>query len=228
MTDRFITRPFGVLAYAIPNDAARSPLFMSVVIKCNKQPAQFTLSLQSSLPVSGINKPQTITLQYDGDNIASCSLGSVSMTLTQAQLEQITTSDNPRIHTLILKLANTCQVWHLPTASEPACLVPQSGHEAHFDQLSSLVRAKELHIILDYYWLRPENRDMFKCLIKYPENLSAFPPDRNFTTRYKLADWTVFVPPGHVGTDTGADPVADEDLLPSYNKAWVNLQKRSK
>lgn len=203
-----------VLAY-LASDTA-SPVSLSLVFKCNESPAQATLSLQSSLLVYGLKESQIITLQYDGDNLASCSLGPATIPLPQARLDQITRKGNPQIRTLSLTLKHACAVWHLPT-SEP--LAPRPGHETFFHQLSSLAKATKIHILFDYHWLHRETHAVFEQLVEHPEQLSAFPADRNFTRKYRRADWSVFDPPGEADTVDNDATTEDEEPLPSYAEA---------
>lgn len=209
-----------VLAYTA-SDAA-SPVLLSLVFKCNESPAQATLSVQTTLPVYGVDDTQTITLQYDADNLASCSLGPATIPLPQLRLDEITRKGNPQIRTLSLNLKQACSVWHLPTSGP---LAARAGFETLFDQLASLAKATKLHILFDYHWLHRETHAIFEHLVKHPEDLSAFPVDRNFAKKYTCADWSIFSTPGDEHSYATSE---DEDPLPSYVEASTKRVRQGK
>ena len=214
-------RKGGIPVFVYATSDAASPVLLSLVFKCNESPAQATLSVQSSLPVDGVDEPQTITLQYDADNLASCSLGPATIPLPQLRLKQISRKGNPQIRTLSLVLKQACPVWHLPT-SRP--LAARHGFESLFEQLSGLAKARTLYILFDYNWLHRETHAVFEHLVKHPQRLSAFTVDRNFARKYRCADWSIFSTPGDEDSYIATD---EEDPLPSYAEASTKRVRHS-
>jgi hypothetical protein len=77
----------------------------------------------------------------------------------------------------------------------------------------------KIHIFFDYYWLHRETHAVFEQLVKHLEQLSAFLANRNFTRKYRRADWSVFDLPGEADTVNNNTITEDEEPLPLYAEA---------
>ncbi|KAJ8116077.1 hypothetical protein OPT61_g2421 [Boeremia exigua] len=213
-----IPRPRGgIPCYAYLAQEEAQPVKMSLIFKYNESPVQASLFLQSYLPVHGVELPQIITLQYDGDNVTHGVLGPAKLPLPQARLDYLTRKRHPRIQTLTLTLNKPCHVWHLPTPCTP--LTAQRGHEPLFESMCGLAKATTLCIAFDYCSLQKDACRFFRQLYERPQEL---PPclDRNFPDRFTRADWSVFDTRGKPPPAVHSNAATPEpELLPPYATA---------
>ncbi|KAF1952730.1 hypothetical protein CC80DRAFT_452145, partial [Byssothecium circinans] len=181
MTKVTITKPgFGVLAYYASLQAA--PVSLSLKFRYNEQRAQATLCLlQSSTILQGFDGTETfIILQYNAENLVPGAISLTPVAFHQG-LSGIARSAKPKLHRLSLKLTRCYPIWRPLTGS----IASKPGFEDRFQHFATLAKATELHIVLDYAWLRPECLATFQRLVAHPEQLSGYPISQFYTRHFR-------------------------------------------
>jgi hypothetical protein len=178
-----------VLAYSTSHADASSCLLL---IKYSEAYKQATFLLQTSIPIKGLDDKQTFILQYNADNLVTSdtSLRAVTILLPQTSQNNIARRDDPEMYTLSLSIKEVCPVWCTPSSG---LVFPRVGFYSVFNQLAALARATEIHILFDYKWVHHENRGLLRQLIHRSQELTGVPVNE-YSTIYRLTDWSVFGP----------------------------------
>jgi len=178
------------LAYCTPNSV--SPLFCSLVVKYSKDHKQATISLRLSIPISGFDPEQSITLYYDANNLVpgETSLGSAAVLPSQDQLRKIVQQGKCELKTLSLVLRNHCSV-EGPSVKK---IAPKKSSESCFYLLADLAQATTVYILFDYNSFSKDEQARFEHCIEHIGDLTSFRVGSDYAKRPKLPDWTIFRP----------------------------------
>lgn len=182
----FLFRKGGVPALASLSPALSSPCLCSLVVEVNEPANQATIQLQFGLHARESRIDERLSLIYDGDILEPGTTIVRDVTISPEHMEQIARRGSKRLRSLHLTLRQPCIV--LLSSVAP---IFQNRHDPLVEQLATIAKATDIHIVFDSAWLHPSKVAGFRFLERASE-LTGCP--RKSAQAAQEADWTIFIP----------------------------------
>jgi hypothetical protein len=224
-----LVRKQGVPALAYPASAVSCLWSCSLKMMYVELGRKLTVSLESDVPIKGVDDKQQITLRFEGHSLVPSkgSLGVVSNTLvlTPEICTRLARQGSPQLCMLSLVSTTPCAVWHPRALSDGAFSIDKLPHE-----LSELARTTQVCIVFDRQSLQPDNLSHLRSAVEGPQQCASIPvvPSSQLAQSHKQALRSKVAGSFESETDAAPPPIEDaqDDAPPAYEDAKEQSKRR--